>query len=57
MIYAPATFEVATSNGSGGGAFTRNMKDGRTDVQRDDGPTLIRNYLPFFLKKKTGILI
>ena len=47
MTYIGTKFKVATSNGLGGDAFTRNVIDGRTDGQiegqRDDGPTLVRN--------------
>ena len=51
MTYSTTKFEVATSNGLGGDAFTRNVTDGQTD----DGPTLTGNYYTLFLKKKAGI--
>ena len=63
MTYLPTTFEVATSNGLGGDAFTRNVTDGRThgrkdrrtDGRRTDFDTKL--IYPFFLKKKAGIKI
>ena len=33
MIYAPAKFAVASSNGLGRDAFTRNVMEGRTNGQ------------------------
>ena len=65
MTYSPTKFEVATSNGLGGDAFTRNVTDGRTHGRTDrrtDGRTDGRRtdfdtklIYPFFLKKKAGI--
>ena len=49
VTYAPAKFEVATSNTSnslGGDAFTRNLSpvtDGGTNAQKYDRPPLVRN--------------
>ena len=43
VTYSTTKFEVATSNGLGGDTFTRNVMDGRTDGQTEDGPTLTRN--------------
>ena len=43
VTYASVKSEVATSNGLGGYAFTRNVTDGRMDGQMDDGLTLVRN--------------
>ena len=43
VIYAPTKFQVATSNCVGEDTITRNVTDGRTDAQKDDGPTLVRN--------------
>ena len=67
MTYSPTKFEVATSNGLGGDAFTRNVTDGRTHGRTDrrtDGRTDGRRtdfdtklIYPFFLKKKAGIII
>ena len=62
MTYSPTKFEVATSNGLGGDAFTRNVTDGRThgrtDRQTDGRRTDFDTKLiyPFFLKKKAGII-
>ena len=36
VTYAPAKFEVSTSNSVGGDAFTRNMRDGQTNKQKYD---------------------
>ena len=43
VTYLGTTFEVTLSKGLGGDTFTRNVTDGRTDRQTDDGPTLVRN--------------
>ena len=58
MTYSTTKFEVATSNGSGGDTFTRNMTDGRTHGRTDGGRTDFDTKLiyPFFLKKKAGII-
>ena len=53
---SPTKFEVATSNGLGGGTFTRNMTDGRAHGWTD-GQTDTKLIYPFFLKKKAGIII
>ena len=61
VTYSPTKFEVATSYGSGGDTFTRNVTDGRTyarthtqtDGRRTDFDTKL--IYPFFLKKKAGI--
>ena len=46
VTYTPAKFRVARLNGLGGDAFTRKV----TDVQMNDGPTLVRNLnIPLFL--------
>ena len=49
MTYSATKFEVAASNGLGGDTFTSNVTDGwtevQTDRQRDDGPTLVQNFL------------
>ena len=45
VIYAPAKFEVAMSNGLGGDAITINMTD--SQAHTDDGPKLMAT---FFLK-------
>ena len=64
MIFAPAKFETAMSNGLGGDAlFTRNVTEnrthvrmhGRTDGRRTDFGTKLIN--PFLIKKKAGIAI
>ena len=39
MTYAPAKFEVATSNGLREDTITINM----TDTKKDNGPTMVRN--------------
>ena len=53
MIYAPAKFAVATFNGLGGDAFTRNVTQGQIDGRRTDfGTKLIYP----FLKTKTAII-
>ena len=52
MAYSAAKFKVATSNGLGGDTFTRIVTHG----QADDRPTLVRINIPFFLKKKAGII-
>ena len=36
VIYAPAKFAVATFNGLGGDAFTRNLMEGQMDGKTDD---------------------
>ena len=36
VIYAPAKFAVATLNGLGGDAFTRNLTEGQTDIRMTD---------------------
>ena len=46
MTYSATKFEVTTSNGLGGGTFTRNLTDG----QPTDFGT------KFFLKKKASIM-
>ena len=43
VTYAPAKFEVATSNSLGEDAITRNMTYEPTDRQIDDGQTLVPN--------------
>ena len=53
VIYAPAKFAVATFNGLGGDAFTRNLTEGRTDRRTTDR---LEIYKPFFLKKRAGII-
>ena len=42
VIYASTKFEVATSNGLED-TITRNVMDGQTDTQTDNGPTLVRD--------------
>ena len=54
VIYAPAKFAVATFNGLGGDAFTRNLTEGQTDGQQTNFGKKFTN--PFFLKKKAGII-
>ena len=38
VIYAPAKFAVASSNGIGGNAFSRNLMKGRTNRRTTDRP-------------------
>ena len=42
MIYAPVEFAVATTNGLGEGAFTRNVTGGWTDRRADFGTKFIK---------------
>ena len=58
VIYASTKFEVATSNDLGEDTITRNVTDGRTDVQtqgrRTDFGTKIN--IPYFSNEKAGII-
>ena len=61
VIYAPAKFAVASANGLGEDAFTRNVMDGpmhgRTYGQTDDGQTWQESNILFFSEeKKAGII-
>ena len=51
MIYAPAKFEVALSNDSGGDTITRNVTNGPTDIQMDGQMEDRQTLVPIFLKK------
>ena len=53
MTCAHAKFEVATSKGLGGDAFTRNM----TGALRDDGRRTLNCGTKLIYKKKVGIII
>ena len=52
-IQPQISFEVNTSNGLEGDAFTRNVSDARTDRPTTDRPWYKIN-IPFLLKKKAG---
>ena len=52
VTYTPAKFEIATPNNLGRDGFTRNVTVGRTYVRTDDGPTLVKINVLFFLRKK-----
>ena len=54
VIYASTKFEVATSYGLGEDTITRNVTDGHTHGRTDDGPTLVRSNIPYFVERKSG---
>ena len=59
MTYIPAKFEVATPNGLGGDAFTKNMTDEHMHTWTDGWTDRLWYEInitmyPFFLKKKAG---
>ena len=55
VTYLATNLEVATSNGLGGGTFTRNETEGQMDRGTTDRLWYEIN-LPFFLMKKVGII-
>ena len=56
VIYASTKFVVATSYRLGEDTITRKVTDGRMYRRKDDGPTLVRNNIPYFFQQKAGII-
>ena len=57
VTYVPAKYEVATSNGRGGDAFTIIKRNGRAVAQTATIRLWYEITIAFFFKKKVGIFI